>query len=67
MKNETKHLLHWWKEWLVRLLTTSYHLVNRKAYHQYLQNKPKRKSFMCPIDDDPDFEEYMEQNPEEFH
>lgn len=66
MTTETKHLLYWWWQWLVRLLNTSYHLMNRKAYHQYLRNKSK-KSCRWAITNNVDFEAYMDQNPEEFH
>ena len=35
MTKETKHLLKWWKEWLKRLLLTTYHIVNRRAYRKW--------------------------------
>jgi hypothetical protein len=42
MTQETKHLIYWWGVWLKRLLTTSYHIINRKAYRRW---KNKRQQF----------------------
>ena len=42
MTPETKHLLKWWFEWLKRLIYTSYHLLNRKAYRTW-----KRRRVSC--------------------
>ena len=39
ISKETKHLIYWWFEWLLRLLNTSYHIINRKAYHRFKRNK----------------------------
>lgn len=37
----TKHLLYWWRQWLKRLVVTSYHLVNRRAYRRWYSKKYK--------------------------
>ena len=48
MTNETKHLLYWWGEWFKRLLLTSYHLTNRKAYRNWkLRSKNKFEEDAC--------------------
>ena len=44
MTKETKHLWHWWFEWLKRFLTTTYHIVNRRSYHKWKNNKNIRKN-----------------------
>jgi len=42
---ETKHLLYWWIEWLKRFLTTSYHLFNRRAYHDWLKKRKEKFNY----------------------
>lgn len=39
MNPETKHLIYWWGVWLKRLILTSYHIVNRQAYHTWKNRK----------------------------
>lgn len=39
MDKETKHLLKWQMEWLIRFFRTWYHLFNRKAYHDWKESK----------------------------
>lgn len=39
---ETKHLFYWQIEWFMRFLTTSYHLVNRKAYRRYKERRGRQ-------------------------
>jgi hypothetical protein len=39
MTKETRHLIHWWFEWLKRLTLTSYHIFNRPAYRKWRQKR----------------------------
>lgn len=44
---ETKHLIYWWLVWFKRLVLTSYHIINRRAYHKWKENKSKFNNSAC--------------------
>ena len=44
LSKETKHLLYWWCQWGIRLITTAYHIINRRAYHKYLDRRETSKA-----------------------
>ena len=43
LSQETKHLLKWQFEWLIRFLRTTYHLLNRRAYKSWKENRNRDK------------------------
>jgi len=50
MSKETRHLIYWWFQWLKRIIFTSYHIVNRRAYRKWKSNRSAyRDSFHMQI------------------
>lgn len=45
MTKETKHLLYWWTEWLLRFMRTTWHIVNRLAYRKWKNSQGFRGSW----------------------
>jgi len=67
---ETKHLLYWWKEWAARLLRTTYHLFNRKAYRrwktEFYKKRLKRKFDLYKSLSKEDYKLFFELDEKEF-